>query len=339
MKKSQVWHDETSFGYLIKTLCEGLKIDEAWKIIKEMNGQHLDHSPALSAIATSCALVGDFEGCKRAIEQAEHVMLKDTERMGGNGNNKLKSIPMFLKLRNEEVEREIARVRKYMEDTKRDASMRDSITQFGTFLESSRVLFSSCNQLDQKIDLEQMFQNKKSKKLEICSGLGDWVVDKAYHDRESDWVSLEMRHERVFQIWSRMTFSNLDNMLILCGEAHATLDKSIQDKAFDEVYINYPDPPFWEGSKQRLIDEQFLKHVHRVIKPGGSLIIVTDNTGYKEIMVNELKQLKKMFESAYGRDTPYTTTIPEDYGISSYFDRFWKNGNKSERFYLKYKRL
>ena len=35
---------------------------------------------------------------------------------------------------------------------------------------------------------------------------------------------------------------------------------------------------------------------------------------------------------------PYLTSLPEDYG-SSYFDRFWKNGNKLSRFYLQYRRL
>ena len=33
--------------------------------------------------------------------------------------------------------------------------------------------------------------------LEICSGSGEWVVEQAKADTKSDWVALELRHDRV----------------------------------------------------------------------------------------------------------------------------------------------
>jgi tRNA G46 methylase TrmB len=46
------------------------------------------------------------------------------------------------------------------------------------------------------------------------------------------------------------------------------------------VFVNYPDPPVWEGSKQRLIDRSFLDALHRVLKPGGTMTLLTDDELY-----------------------------------------------------------
>src|SRR5262249_34825462 len=109
-------------------------------------------------------------------------------------------------------------------------------------------------------------------KLEVCSGHGDWVVDRAFHDKSSNWVSLEMRYDRVFNIWSKMLFADLDNLLILGGEAHSIFQQCIPDESITEVYVNFPDPPVWKGSSQRLLSKTFLREVHRVLKPGCSVI-------------------------------------------------------------------
>lgn len=89
--------------------------------------------------------------------------------------------------------------------------------------------------------------------------------------------------------------------------------------------------------------------------------IVTDNYQYCQTMIAEIRSvphlcvqnclfsityllpflffffLVRRFVSVFD-PKPYLTSLPEDYG-SSYFDRFWKNGNKLSRFYLQYRRL
>src|SRR5690606_7317985 len=92
-----------------------LKVDDAWKVAEEMKKQNLSYSPAFSAIATSCALIGDVEGAKKAIQEAKEAIQNDLKNLNAKMDEKMRaSVPLFLKLRNEEVERECQRVEEYL---------------------------------------------------------------------------------------------------------------------------------------------------------------------------------------------------------------------------------
>jgi tRNA G46 methylase TrmB len=47
----------------------------------------------------------------------------------------------------------------------------------------------------------------------------------------------------------------LDNLYVINGDARSVLSLAVPDNSIDEVFINYPVPPCWPGSKRRLIDE------------------------------------------------------------------------------------
>lgn len=114
----------------------------------------------------------------------------------------------------------------------------------------------------EKIDLDKYFINKTSIYLEICSGHGDWIVDKAKNTKgQINWVALEIRYERVFQIWTKLKFNNLDNLIVICGEANDVLRNYTNKSVFKEIFINYPDPPVWEKSTWLLIQASFLAEV------------------------------------------------------------------------------
>ena len=114
----------------------------------------------------------------------------------------------------------------------------------------------------EKIDFEKCFAHKAPIYLEICSGHGDWIVDKAKNTKgQRNWVALEIRYERVFQIWTKLKFNNLDNLIIICGEAGDVLMNYIKKGEFEEIFINYPDPPVWEKSTWLLIQTSFLMEV------------------------------------------------------------------------------
>jgi tRNA G46 methylase TrmB len=66
----------------------------------------------------------------------------------------------------------------------------------------------------------------KPLRLEVCSGTGDWIVERAEKDPDSNWVrilvisnnfqiGLEMRNERVFQTWSKAMFNAIPNIVLL----------------------------------------------------------------------------------------------------------------------------
>jgi tRNA G46 methylase TrmB len=103
-----------------------------------------------------------------------------------------------------------------------------------------------------------------------------------------------------------------------------------------EVYVNYPDPPEWVGSSQVLINAEFIRDVHRALKPGGKLICVTDDSAYAMRMCRELYKARALFIPDHPHvDRPFVSGVPEDYG-SSYFDSMWTLGNQRDRYFLRY---
>ena len=69
------------------------------------------------------------------------------------------------------------------------------------------------------IDVSKAFcrtdeSSNRVKKMEICSGAGEWVVSQASADPNSDWFSLEILYDRVYQIFCRSIFENCSNLSI-----------------------------------------------------------------------------------------------------------------------------
>ena len=58
-----------------------------------------------------------------------------------------------------------------------------------------------------------------------------------------------------------MVFGQLGNLCVLGGEALITVRDCVSAGCLDEVYVNFPEPPGWSGSKLRLINDVFLMEV------------------------------------------------------------------------------
>eukprot|EP00455_Lapot_gusevi_P004352 TRINITY_DN11802_c0_g3_i4.p1 TRINITY_DN11802_c0_g3~~TRINITY_DN11802_c0_g3_i4.p1 ORF type:complete len:135 (-),score=30.37 TRINITY_DN11802_c0_g3_i4:42-446(-) len=131
-----------------------------------------------------------------------------------------------------------------------------------------------------------------------------------------------------------MVFKQLDNLSLLCGDAHAILEQHSMASFYNEVFINFPEPPVWSASTFNLINKEFLLQVHRVLKPDSCVAILTDDQPYCQTLCKLFAQLPSHFASGFG-DEQFITDIPSEYG-SSYFDRLWTNGKKTKRFFLRY---
>ena len=91
-------------------------------------------------------------------------------------------------------------------------------------------------------------------------------------------------------------------MAVLGGEGNHILGTWCTPNTFDDVFVNFPDPPVWSGSKQRLLNEAFLRNVHRVLRPGCTVTVVTDDHSYCEMVAHEFGVLVQdgLFVSAFG---------------------------------------
>ena len=332
MGKEGVQPDVTSHEYFIRTLCEFLKVKEAWELAKGIRKQGINQGGIYAAIATAAALKGRFQLALKTIQMArECIALNVTNTKGFKDLSKgsQKSVDMFLEMKNEEVERECQRIEDFLKTHPKKSS-------FSLKASPNVILFPLSSPT--LVNINTLFPSQLPVKLEICSGHGDWIIERASQSQTTaNWLALEIRFERVYTIFSKLNFKHLENLAILGGEANHIISNHLPPGILDEVFINYPDPPVWEFSQWLLISEAFLRVLHRVLIRGRHVTIVTDDREYAGLMVREFKKVPELFRSKIkGKDL--SNEIPAGYG-SSYFDRFWTQGNRTSRFFLQYEAI
>eukprot|EP00939_MAST-03C_sp_MAST-3C-sp1_P002477 g2477.t1 len=209
-------------------------------------------------------------------------------------------------------------------------------------------------------------------KMEIACGSGEWIAAQAREESERvDWVALELRHSRVYEVFTRMVYDKLRNLCVVGGDARRILDQHVIPKSVRHIFINHPEPPKQTGSAsarevvsstegRHLLDTTFFDAMCEALEEGGMLTIVTDNEWYGNVLVQVVTSAasRARFESpkianhgaakirlhsetdgirlwvgSPGRACGHATSA------SSYFDRLWKTGvsrhaASSERYVL-----
>lgn len=208
-------------------------------------------------------------------------------------------------------------------------------------------------------------QSQQQIKVEICSGNGDWICQQAKADKESLWISIEIRADRVYKTFINALLEHIDNLVIIQGCALFTTSKHFQPNSVDNFMINMPEPPQQRGKfeeTKHLLTSEFFISLSRVLKKTiGLLTVYTDNKWYGELLVHLLsesivntKQLKmksivpseidKQFSSddGYGiwniefqmnnvylySGRPSSECGYYDHTTGSYFDRLKKDENQ-----------
>ncbi|CAE8586991.1 unnamed protein product [Polarella glacialis] len=201
-------------------------------------------------------------------------------------------------------------------------------------------------------------------KLEVCSGNGDWVVAQAKKEKgKANWMALELKHNRVHSIFSRAVFEQVDNLCLIRGDASQVLPRHLQMASVSHVFINFPEPPHVSGhghaeSKHEFLTADFFKDLCRVLKPGGRITIFSDNHKYIRVLARRVASVaeedgKLLFASAVLKaDHDVDLTLSKDVkGVqlhcgtpgtcaghavqtTSFFDRLWKHGSHSDRYFF-----
>ena len=230
-------------------------------------------------------------------------------------------------------------------------------------------------------------ENARPVKLEICAGNGDWAVAQARADPDSDWVALELRHDRVYSIFSRAVCEGAPNLCAMGGDAASVLRKRVRPESVSHVFVNFPEPPHHSGDANavnefHLLTPDFFRRTHAALVTGGGLTLFSDNHRYMRDLARTLAELtydpeagddparageplfaaeaaKPRAEERDARGEGAAADADEKNGGASfeniegvrlyrgvpgegtghlvheqsYFDRFWEQGARTERFF------
>ncbi|MEI8365247.1 MAG: tRNA (guanosine(46)-N7)-methyltransferase TrmB [Parachlamydiaceae bacterium] len=176
----------------------------------------------------------------------------------------------------------------------------------------------------------QLFGNDHPVVIEYCSGNGAWIFKKALENPDVNWVAVERKFDRVRKIWSKIKNHSMKNLIVICGEACKSTKLFFPDDSIQDIYINFPDPwPKTRHAKKRLIQQDFVGELQRILKDGQVLTFVTDDAHYSEWTIDVLHQ-QGGFTSLY--PNPFFVSDESSYG-TSYFEELWRSKGRIIRYH------
>lgn len=137
-------------------------------------------------------------------------------------------------------------------------------------------------------DVSQYFEDPSLPlELEIGVGKGTFLVARATYRPEVNFLGIEYAAPYAKYTADRIRRAGLTNAKILHADAGEFVKKLLPDNSVFRVHLYFPDPwPKRKHNRRRILQPDFLRHVWRVLKPGGQFLIVTDHREYFEHMLS-----------------------------------------------------
>jgi tRNA (guanine-N7-)-methyltransferase len=116
--------------------------------------------------------------------------------------------------------------------------------------------------------------------LEIGFGGGEHLAAQAHAHRDVNFIGCEPFVNGMAKLLALVEQDRLDNIRVW-DEDVTDLLPTLPDACCDRVYILYPDPwPKRRQRKRRLVSDEMLKELARVMKPGAELRFASDIDNY-----------------------------------------------------------
>lgn len=161
------------------------------------------------------------------------------------------------------------------------------------------------------INWKDVFQNDNPIYLEIGIGNGEFIVWLARNNKNSNFIGIDVSKEIFRKAVIRVKKSGLENVRLMRIEGAEFLCKYLRSESLSGVYINFPDPWFKKGHKERrLINEPFIYLISDRLKVDGFFIMVTDSEDYANDVLNLFKKFDN-FQSLWNNGV--RSNYPEYY--------------------------
>lgn len=130
---------------------------------------------------------------------------------------------------------------------------------------------------DGQVDLGALVPGGGDLELEIGFGRGRFLLERAASAPGSRIVGIEIKSKWAHLVEERRKRLGLTHVVALCADAREVLGRAGPDGCLARVFIHFPDP-WWKKkhAKRRVVDEDFLDQLARLLRQGGELFVQTD---------------------------------------------------------------
>lgn len=167
--------------------------------------------------------------------------------------------------------------------------------------------------------------------IEIGFGRGVFLRKWAKNHPERNIIGIEVRKQIVEEIKEKLKKEDISNVHVINTAAHLVLEKSLEPKCVENIFIFHPDPWFKnKHNKRRVIQNHFLMLCEEKLSLKGQLHISTDVPELWEYMIEEIKKNKKF------------TQIENNMFWEEHYETHWSKFSKEEKrteFFGSFKKL
>ncbi len=188
------------------------------------------------------------------------------------------------------------------------ATDQDKIVFFIIKIEPERVL-----------DFETLFQNSNPVYLEIGSGKGEFISEYSLLHPEWNFIGFELKQKRIDITLRKLDISKHKNVRLASFMIDSAIEKIIPVDSVTGIFIQHPDPwPKRKHFKRRLVQQDFLDALSKIIKPGGFIQVSTDHENYAQWIWKEFS-IRKDFSPAVAKGISLMPLLDEH--IITYYER------------------
>jgi tRNA (guanine-N7-)-methyltransferase len=153
-----------------------------------------------------------------------------------------------------------------------------------------------------RLDLAAEFGNDRPVEVEIGTGKGTFLLERAQQRPEVNFLGIEQAKAYGMYAADRFRRHGLDNVRMICADAGAIVRNCLDDASVFRLHIYFPDPwPKRRHHRRRLIQPWFIREARRILAPGGQLLIKTDHQGYFEWMRRVLHDVPGLARTDFPR--------------------------------------
>ena len=166
-----------------------------------------------------------------------------------------------------------SRVRSFVRRGRLSSLTRERMALLGP----SRALPDGC------FDAQSVFGRAAPVVLEIGCGHGHAAIAYAAAFPGQDVVAVDVHTPGLARMLADADEAGVPNLRVEIGDAVLFLEERVADATFDAVHLFFPDP--WrkqKHTKRRFVSPANLDLLARVLKPGGHVLIATDQDFYAE---------------------------------------------------------
>ena len=183
---------------------------------------------------------------------------------------------------------------------------RTRLSKLNKFLLNNSPTASFC-----KVEHFESFDcNQSSDKriLEIGFGDGENLISSAQNNLNFFFFGVEVYEMGVANILKSMETNGISNVKIILGDIKEVLEKNSVEDYFDEILIFFPDQwPKRKHNKRRLVSEDFLFEIKKILKKDGVLIIKTDWKEYAEEIEQNVKKVFGRYKKSLDKKSNLVT--------------------------------